>query len=1097
MHVYCNFKMADIRFLVEDIDDADDDQDDGCDMEQDDPSVLDQIGPEELLSPIIRMEKYMHSDVIFNRQMAARYTKEALKACRTKDDIYHVLRLIVRLSEDIEPCVRVELMDQIPHVALFCYEHYSMMEAVPQYILYIVLRYLMDSNNQVRKASQQVLLELLEHELVERADVEDQVCPVLMQLTAGDSSDDYRSEAVTLMSKMSSLVGKDITERFFMPRFEVLCSDPLFHVRKVCASSFGEICNVVGPELTTDKLLPVFFRLCQDGVWGVRKSCAETFMSVSAASPEEVRGNDLAEVFISLLCDKSRWVQMAAYQNLGPFISTFANPAKSGFYIDDYGMLCPVPRSEEARTAAESTTYENTASDEGVDSSSSKDHAHRERGSSPEATTTDSGYISPPDMATEHADTCQSNKDGSCDLEAAHGNCSSTNSYDSCQSDSQSDNCQSSEGNCQSMDKGSNCQSTDKGSNCQSTEKSDSCQSSEKSRSSNGCTVSGFCSVPTTDLDADLDENYFNSFLYWRSPLPQVEVELDSINDKDKEDDDGDEDDGDGNDKTEDLQMKSSVQGSTNKSEALRQTPPKSPHLSFGHNSDSDEEEHMPIFSLTDDPHDFDYDDYHELKLRRSSSYDDDLLLDGMVTPHQDMIPQNLLDHYISMTEPTKAQTIDTEIARHCAFSFPAVTLTLGRENWACLRDTYELLASDMQWKVRRTLAFSIHELAQVLGEDLTKTELVPTFNSFLKDLDEVRIGVLKHLADFIKLLPLDVRVGYLPVLVEFLSTDNNRNWRFRQELAEQLMYLSDLYTPAAVQQFICPIAITLATDRVADVRTIAFRLIGVLLRRLHGCKDDSSVRKFVSDIIIKFAHSQQWTRRQAYAQLCQNMLEENAESGPHFCEEFLPNLLSLLSDKVPNVRLAVARTLTHSVLNCDYLQNPECKERDIVTGALRKLQSDSDRDVRYFAGSKEDWDENREYSTQGAHNSSVGRECRKEGSGESGDNTEQVDMEEEGIDTLQTSQQIAHLENQIAEELSKEFQDNSNMELEKVSSGHISIVGDEVSSSTQEVCEEKPREDGEAKKESVEMVAKKGDMVPDTAQDTLETGLDKAEACT
>lgn len=49
------------------------------------------------------------------------------------------------------------------------------------------------------------------------------------------------------------------------------------------------------------------------------------------------------------------------------------------------------------------------------------------------------------------------------------------------------------------------------------------------------------------------------------------------------------------------------------------------------------------------------------------------------------------------MTEPAKAQTIDTEIARHCAFSFPAVALTLGRKNWACLRDTYELLASDMQ----------------------------------------------------------------------------------------------------------------------------------------------------------------------------------------------------------------------------------------------------------------------------------------------------------------------------------------------------------------------------------------------------------------
>ena len=61
------------------------------------------------------------------------------------------------------------------------------------------------------------------------------------------------------------------------------------------------------------------------------------------------------------------------------------------------------------------------------------------------------------------------------------------------------------------------------------------------------------------------------------------------------------------------------------------------------------------------------------------------------------VIPQALLDHYISMTEPSKAQAIDTDLAKHCAFSFPAVALTLGAKNWRCLRDTYELLASDMQ----------------------------------------------------------------------------------------------------------------------------------------------------------------------------------------------------------------------------------------------------------------------------------------------------------------------------------------------------------------------------------------------------------------
>jgi len=55
------------------------------------------------------------------------------------------------------------------------------------------------------------------------------------------------------------------------------------------------------------------------------------------------------------------------------------------------------------------------------------------------------------------------------------------------------------------------------------------------------------------------------------------------------------------------------------------------------------------------------------------------------------------------------------------------------------------------QWKVRRTLAFSIHHLAVILGEELTCTDLVPVFDELLKDLDEVRIGLLKHLVDFLQ----------------------------------------------------------------------------------------------------------------------------------------------------------------------------------------------------------------------------------------------------------------------------------------------------------------------------------------------------------
>ena len=132
------------------------------------------------------------------------------------------------------------------------------------------------------------------------------------------------------------------------------------------------------------------------------------------------------------------------------------------------------------------------------------------------------------------------------------------------------------------------------------------------------------------------------------------------------------------------------------------------------------------------------------------------------------------------------------------------------------------------QWKVRRTLAFSIHELAIIVGKEITCRDLVPIFNGFLKDLDEVRIGVLRHLSDFMSLLTNEVREGYLEKIPEFLSTDNTRNWRFREELALQLMQVLELFSPDDVHQYLVPVVFELTEDKVSQVRHQAFRVVSV-----------------------------------------------------------------------------------------------------------------------------------------------------------------------------------------------------------------------------------------------------------------------------
>jgi serine/threonine-protein phosphatase 4 regulatory subunit 1 len=120
------------------------------------------------------------------------------------------------------------------------------------------------------------------------------------------------------------------------------------------------------------------------------------------------------------------------------------------------------------------------------------------------------------------------------------------------------------------------------------------------------------------------------------------------------------------------------------------------------------------------------------------------------------------------MTDPSLAEMVDTKIVKHCAYSLPGVALTLGRRNWHCLRETNKTLASNSQYKVQRTLAFSVHRLALILGDDSMAVDLVPIFNGFLKDIDEVRIGVLKHLYDFMHLLHIDKRREYLYELRSF-----------------------------------------------------------------------------------------------------------------------------------------------------------------------------------------------------------------------------------------------------------------------------------------------------------------------------------------
>ncbi|XP_022104336.1 serine/threonine-protein phosphatase 4 regulatory subunit 1-like isoform X2 [Acanthaster planci] len=952
-------------------------------------SPLDTPTQDELLTPLARLQKYANTDNGFNRQTATRILLEALRTLCDQEERDMALDTMLRLSEDQEPMVRAELMEQIPHIAMLCQENRGFFpNTVQDYILPLVVRYLTDTNNQVRKTSQAALLVLLEQDLIEKKDIEEQVCPIILQLSGQGSSEDYRNEAVALMSKVAPLAGKDITLNQFLPQFTELCSDSMFHIRKVCAANFGDICNVVGEEATEDLLLPKFEDLCEDGVWGVRKACAECFMAVSWAVSKTVRAGKLSPLFVKLLTDQSRWVRMAAFQTLGPFISTFADPLVSGVQVvynpDGTVQIASVVDNNESESdevpslVFSELQSSQQSSSSGPGQSSGQDprtHCAMQAVAMEVDETVggssvmmglgqDKGDVVP--LKTEPVEVAQASSNvhqglGHVEFTPEQGMLSVTpemsNSYDSFlfwrnpipvidvlpeSGDTKEDD-----------------------------------PSSERFT-----TVAELTLETTASSSGDEQKSSPDSGIASPTGTPDLGAGCDSESEQTKEADRLDESQKDPTEIGESLsditlqdtasQPAKEVDGNANVS-AGGQSGASQPLGETGgmvvHKANLNEaEEVLETVSNICSTHVIGQRLNEKTLTFRNGVVEEEVAPEwsdsepsvNTSTEHhtpershrlaQDVIPAELLDLYLSMTDPSRAQTVDTEIARHCAFSLPGVALTMGRKNWKCLKEVYETLASDMQWKVRRTLAFSIHEMALILGDEVTAVDLVPIFNSFLRDLDEVRIGVLKHFADFVKLLKPELRRQYLSRMTDFLTTDNTRNWRFRLELAEQLILLCDMYDPSDVCEHLFPIALALAGDRVADVRFTAYRLLGVIMKRINTAEDRTLMQNFIDGIISKYANSDRWFGRQTFIHLCQKLLEVQSVENEQFAENLLPSLLSLVNDSIPNVRITLARLLTQNLLPVDFYQsmaNP-CYEK--MMDVVGQLQKDVDQDVRYFS---------------------------------------------------------------------------------------------------------------------------------------------------
>ena len=74
----------------------------------------------------------------------------------------------------------------------------------------------------------------------------------------------------------------------------------------------------------------------------------------------------------------------------------------------------------------------------------------------------------------------------------------------------------------------------------------------------------------------------------------------------------------------------------------------------------------------------------------------------------------------------------------------------MGPSSWKNLIPVYVRMTEDRRLRVRRTLSYSLHEVANLIDD---ASELIPILEKLLTDVIEVKEGVLENLPEFISKL--------------------------------------------------------------------------------------------------------------------------------------------------------------------------------------------------------------------------------------------------------------------------------------------------------------------------------------------------------
>jgi len=105
-----------------------------------------------------------------------------------------------------------------------------------------------------------------------------------------------------------------------------------------------------------------------------------------------------------------------------------------------------------------------------------------------------------------------------------------------------------------------------------------------------------------------------------------------------------------------------------------------------------------------------------------------------------------------------------------------------------------------------------------------------------------------------------------------------------------------------------------------------------------------------LAELTTRFCSGNRWMLRQSYINICNQLVTDRSLPLEEFARQLLTPLLALQRDRVPNVRLVLARVINFQLKYHDFFAGSDSPYRETLHEALTQLSVDKDRDVCYYA---------------------------------------------------------------------------------------------------------------------------------------------------